>query len=84
MNNKNITSSKITPQAVEAEKAVLSAMMIDEGSAAEVMDILRAECFYDSANREIFSSIRKLFINFYIACFVSKHKIGKGSSCINT
>ncbi len=63
MNNKNVTNSKITPQAIEAEKAVLSAMMIDEGSAAEVMDILRAECFYDSANREIFSSIRKLFIN---------------------
>ena len=63
MKNQNVTNSKITPQAIEAEKAVLSAMMIDEGSAAEVMDILRAECFYDNANREIFSAIRKLFIN---------------------
>ena len=52
-------------------------MMIDEGAASEVMDILREECFYNNANKEIFSAIRKLFVNNIVVVDVWRNQKNK-------
>jgi len=54
---------KVPPQNVEAEKAVLGSMLIDEDAIAYALEILESSCFYNDAHREIFSSILALFNN---------------------
>lgn len=53
--------AKVPPQAVELEKAILGAMMIDKRGVDEVVDLLFEEVFYLPEHREIFSAIISLF-----------------------
>lgn len=52
---------KLPPQNIEAEIAVLGALMIDENAIVKVADFLSAEDFYRSAHKLIFEAIIKLY-----------------------
>ena len=52
---------KLQPQAIELEKAVLGALMIDNESLSDTIDSLREEYFYKSEHQKIFSAIVNLF-----------------------
>lgn len=70
-NNKNYSSKndldKIVldnglkpPQAVEIEKAVLGALMIEPNCVADVVELLTPECFYNESNKKIFTAIKSM------------------------
>ena len=48
---------KVPPQNVEAEMAVLGAMLIEEDSIPLVMEMVDSSCFYKESNRKIFDAI---------------------------
>lgn len=52
---------RIPPQALDIEKVVLGSMMISEDSIGVAMSILSDECFYNNANRKIFTGIMELY-----------------------
>ncbi|WP_438962116.1 replicative DNA helicase [Nonlabens sp.] len=52
---------KIPPQAVDLEKVVLGALMIDGKGVDEVIDLLTPEVFYQKSHQFIFDAIDKLF-----------------------
>ncbi|RKY86129.1 replicative DNA helicase [candidate division KSB1 bacterium] len=52
---------RLPPQAIEAEMAVLGAMMIDNKAVLRAVEILDETNFYKSAHSKIFSSIVSLF-----------------------
>ena len=56
-------NTKIPPQAIDFEEAVLGAIMIDVNAMADVGDILSSEVFYKEAHREIYIVLEKLFQN---------------------
>ena len=51
----------VPPQNLEAEEALLSAILIDNSSLLDIVEILRAEDFYRSAHQKIFTTITDLF-----------------------
>lgn len=55
------TVERMLPADINAEAAVISAMMIDNNSVARVLEILKEEHFYKTAHRIIFRSIADLF-----------------------
>ena len=52
---------RVPPQNIEAEQAVLGAMMIDKGAISSVTENLRDDDFYREAHRVIFNAIVKLY-----------------------
>ena len=52
---------KLPPQNIEAEMAVLGAMLIDEGVIPEVVEIVDENAFYKEEHKIIFSTIISLF-----------------------
>ncbi len=50
----------LQPQAVDMEKAVLGALLIEKDAYYTIADILRPECFYEKRHQLIFESIRRL------------------------
>ncbi|MDA8857900.1 replicative DNA helicase [Flavobacteriales bacterium] len=54
---------KLQPQAIELEKAVLGALMIDNESLSDAIDSLQAEYFYAPKHQKIFEAIVNLFNN---------------------
>ncbi|MCS7180869.1 MAG: replicative DNA helicase [bacterium] len=56
-----IFTDKIPPQNIEAEKALLGCMLIDEEAKIKVLENFKKEFFYSEAHQKIFSSISKLF-----------------------
>ncbi|AUC15443.1 replicative DNA helicase [Tenacibaculum sp. SZ-18] len=55
------TELKILPKAIDLEQAVLGAMLIDSSSVGIIIDVLHEEVFFEPRNREVFSSIKRLF-----------------------
>jgi replicative DNA helicase len=53
--------SKLPPQAVDIEEAVLGAMMLEQNALTAVIDILKAETFYKESHQKIFTAILSLF-----------------------
>jgi len=51
---------KIPPQDIEAERSVLGAVLIDSGAMNLVAEFLKAEYFYEPANKLIYSSMLSL------------------------
>ena len=49
------------PQNIEAEKAVLGAMLIKREAITEAQEMLRAEDFYREAHRIVYGAIETLF-----------------------
>ena len=52
---------RIPPQAVDLEKAVLGAMMLEKNAVTDTIDILLQESFYDPKHQYIFGAIKDLF-----------------------
>lgn len=52
---------KVQPQARALEEAVLGALMLDKDAVAVVVDILRAESFYEERHQKIYKAITQLF-----------------------
>lgn len=50
----------IPPQAIEAERAVLGAMLLEQSCADQAMEELKPGCFYDRHNRIIFEAMAEL------------------------
>jgi len=54
-------SDRIPPQALDVERTVLGSMLIDANAAVNAMEKLNEDCFYSSANRQIFVCLRDMF-----------------------
>ncbi|MBQ1336591.1 MAG: replicative DNA helicase, partial [Selenomonadaceae bacterium] len=54
---------RMPPQNIEAEQAVLGAVLIKKEALTEVQDILKPEDFYREAHRIVYSAMEDLFIN---------------------
>jgi replicative DNA helicase len=52
---------KLPPQAVDLEEAVLGALMLEKDALSVVIDIVKAESFYNDAHQKIFEAITNLF-----------------------
>jgi len=52
---------KIPPQSIEAERALLGCMLIDDEARIKVIENFKKDFFYNEAHQKIFSSIVKLF-----------------------
>lgn len=53
--------SRVQPQALDLEEAVLGALMLEKDALTAVIDILRPEIFYKDAHQTIFRAIQNLF-----------------------
>ena len=51
----------LPPQNIEAEESILSAVLIDNHTLLDVLEILKPEDFYRSSHQKIFSAISDLF-----------------------
>lgn len=60
--NQNIQQSRIPPQAIEFEKAILGALMIDSSVIDEVLEILSEEVFYRPQHGKIFAAIKQVYL----------------------
>ncbi|MFC1814999.1 replicative DNA helicase [Thermodesulfobacteriota bacterium] len=58
---KDLSLHHIPPQSLEAEESILSAILIDNDTLLDVLDILVPENFYKSAHQKIFTAITELF-----------------------
>ncbi|MDR1739834.1 MAG: replicative DNA helicase, partial [Bacteroidales bacterium] len=56
----NLEQGKLTPQAVEVERLILGAFMIDENAQISVGDILRPDFFYLPEHQAIFKTMQTL------------------------
>lgn len=52
---------RLPPQNIEAEEALLSAVLLDNRALLEVMEILLPEDFYRSSHQKIFGAVSQLF-----------------------
>lgn len=57
----NYVFGKVQPQAVPLEEAVLGALMLDKDAVAIVVDILKADSFYQESHQLIYKAIMRLF-----------------------
>jgi replicative DNA helicase len=61
MTEKDPWLQKVPPQNIEAEQSILSAILLDNNTLLEVLEILSERDFYRGAHRKIFSSMVDLF-----------------------
>jgi replicative DNA helicase len=54
-------SFRIPPQSLEAEQAVLGAMLLDKDAIGRAIEILTADCFYREAHRKVFDAVASLY-----------------------
>ncbi len=54
---------KVPPQARELEEAILGAMMLEKGAFDDVIEVIKAECFYVDAHQRIFKAMQNLAAN---------------------
>jgi replicative DNA helicase len=52
---------QVPPQSVEAEAALISAILLDSSSLLDIVDILTSEDFYKTAHQLIFEAVLDLF-----------------------
>ncbi len=54
-------NDKVPPHSIEAEQAVLGALLLDWGAMADIISVLRADRFYSLQNQVIFEAMLKLY-----------------------
>jgi len=54
-------AQRVPPQAIEAEMAVLGAMLMDGEAVSKAIEILDESCFYKDAHRKIFQAVVHLY-----------------------
>ncbi|RJQ70708.1 MAG: replicative DNA helicase [Desulfobacteraceae bacterium] len=52
---------KLPPHSIEAEESILSAILLDNSTLLDVLEILTAEDFYRTAHQKIFAAVEALF-----------------------
>lgn len=57
----NIINEKVPPQSIEAEQAVLGAVLLDWKAMADIAPTLRADRFYSIQNQLIYETLLKLY-----------------------
>ena len=62
-NNKQRSGSHVQPQAIDLERVVLGALMIDKEAFPLVYEWLTPESFYEPCHQVIYDAIRELYIN---------------------
>lgn len=58
---KDPSLQKLPPQSIEAEESILSAILLDNSTLLDVLEILSPEHFYRTAHQMIFAAIAELF-----------------------
>jgi replicative DNA helicase len=53
--------SKVPPQAIDLEQAVLGALLLEQDALSETIDILKPESFYVPANAIVYRAVMRLF-----------------------
>ncbi|NVL91136.1 MAG: replicative DNA helicase [Desulfobacterales bacterium] len=61
MSNKDPWLQKVPPQNIEAEQSILSAILIDNNTLPEVIEIISEKDFYREVHRKIFTAMVDLF-----------------------
>ena len=61
MSEKDPWLQKVPPQNIEAEQSILSAILLENNTLPEVLEVLSERDFYREAHRKIFSGILDLF-----------------------
>ena len=56
----HLVEERIPPQAIDAEMAVLGAMLLDAEAVEDALEILKPEHFYKEAHQKIFSTMQAL------------------------
>ncbi len=59
----NLEKGKLPPQAIDLEKAILGAMLVDRNGLHDAIEILSEDVFYKDAHKNIFQAIYQLFSN---------------------
>ena len=59
----SLAQGKIPPNAVDVERLVLGAFLVDRKGIDESIDLITPEVFYDPRHQIIFSAITKLYHN---------------------
>jgi replicative DNA helicase len=59
--NKDIALYKLPPQNIEAEQSLLSAILLENNTLLDVMEVLSPEDFYTTSHQKIFESVTELF-----------------------
>ncbi|GIV22627.1 MAG: replicative DNA helicase [Bacteroidia bacterium] len=54
-------TGRVIPQALDVERALLGALLIEKDAIAKVIDLLTPEAFYDPKHQQIYAAIRSLF-----------------------
>ncbi len=54
-------TERVPPQAIDIERAVLGAMLIDRQAISKVVEILDETCFYRNSHRKIYQAVIALF-----------------------
>ena len=52
---------RLPPQSIEAEEAIISAILIDNSTLLDIIEIVSPDDFYRSAHKKIFAAIKDLF-----------------------
>ncbi len=58
---KDPTLQKLPPHSIEAEESILSAILLDNSTLLDVLEIVSPEHFYRTAHQHIFSAVSELF-----------------------
>lgn len=53
--------ARVPPQALELENAVLGAILMDRNALSEIIEIIKPDSFYNSANGRIYNAIQRMF-----------------------
>jgi replicative DNA helicase len=59
--SKDLTLQKLPPHSLEAEESILSAVLLDNSTLLDVLEILAPEHFYRTAHQKIFEAVGELF-----------------------
>lgn len=59
--SKDPSLQKLPPQSIEAEESILSAILLDNSTLLDVLEILSPDHFYRTAHQKIFAAIAELF-----------------------
>ena len=60
-NNSNARGERIPPQNLEAEKSLISAILISEDSLPDITEIVKPSDFYDERHRHIYNAMWTLY-----------------------
>ena len=58
---KNHTQYSVPPQNIEAEESIISAILIDNTTLLDVIEILAPQDFYRTAHQKIYAAVIELF-----------------------